>query len=98
MPIHTRVLTAAAMMLVLAAPAMAGEGQQRDPEGLVTAFPAGGPAYMTTVSDRGLLDEIAKMGIELPAGTMVAVHNGKAYLVKDARMADGKMLSEKVAR
>ena len=91
-----RALTLAVAMAAFVAPAFAGEGEQKISEGFVTAFPAAGPMFTTTVTDQGLLDDIAKMGIELPAGTMVAVHNGRAYLVKDVRMPDGKMMFDRI--
>lgn len=91
----TRALAIIALLAGFAVPAFAAEWVD---DGFMSMFAKNGHMYVGKVTDKALLEEIARTGIELPAGTMVAVHDGKAYLVKDIKMSDGKMMSDKVVR
>lgn len=93
---HLKYLVAAAALSgAFALPAFAGENNGFA-EGAVNVYMKDGGYVQTMVRDAKMLDDLVKGGTEIAAGSMVVMHNGKTYLVRDAKMSDGMMMSEKV--
>ena len=82
------------MSVALATPALAAE--RLDPmDGSVTIFTKTG-MMQTMVTDTAMLDQIIKGATVIDDHTMIVNHNGKMYLVKDTKLANGKMVSDTI--
>jgi hypothetical protein len=86
------VVAAMALSVVFAVPAFA-EGNGFN-DGFVTLFMKNGGFMQKALPDPKLLAELVKGGTEISPGSMVVMYNGKTYLVHDAKMASGTMMSE----
>ena len=77
---------AAAATMAVAAPAFAENAD------VMVVFPDGHTALMPV--DSSTADTAMKTATAITAPIMVMVSNGKAYMVSDSKMPDGKMLSD----
>ncbi len=82
------------MFGAMAVPAWAAE--RPDPmDGAVTVFTKTGMMHMM-MTDTAMLDDLVKGATVLDEHTMIINHNGKMYLVKDHKLATGRMAYEVV--
>ena len=83
--------TLAATLLIsgmFAVPAFADSGADHD---TFITFMHGGVMHMTMKSS-AMIDEAIKSGTLIDNKSIIIMHDGKTYLVKDMKMSDGHML------
>ena len=85
---------AGGVTLAMAAPSFADMGDHPLKQGEITVYSTSGAVTQMQVNDKAMLDEITKDATVLDDHTMVVMNNGKLYLVKDHKMANGKTVSE----
>jgi len=97
---RTAIATAAligSMNFAAATPVFAAMEEHTQKEGTITIYMATGAVMQGETADKAMLDEITRDATVLDDHTMVVMHNGKLFLVKDHKMSNGKMVSEIVA-
>lgn len=64
---------------------------------LVTMTSPTGTVIQKRMTDRAMMDMMVKEAAPMEAGTVMMMHNGKMYMMKDHKMPNGKMMSEILA-
>lgn len=89
-------MLALAAAFALSGPVLAqGEGMNLRESQVMLVMPDG-RVMMRTMKDRAAVEAMAKQGKQLAAGQMVVMSGGKLFIVEDAKMANGKMMSDEI--
>ncbi len=88
-----RLLASLAVLAALSAPVYAGESNGFT-EGAVTIYTRSGNVIHKMVTDMKMLDDLTRDAMVISDPPIIIEHNGKMYMVKDKKMANGKMMSE----
>lgn len=89
-----RSLTLAAFAsFALAAPALAQDTMMMKDNGAMMMSPTG-EMMMTETMDSAMMEMAMKTATAVEDGTIFFMSGGKLYMVEDAKMEDGRMMSE----
>ncbi len=88
-----RLLASLAVLAALSSPVYAGESNGFT-EGAVTIYTRSGNVIHKMVTDTKMLDDLTRDAMVISEPPIIIEHNGKMYMVKDKKMAGGKMMSE----
>ena len=89
-----KMTTLAATLLIagmFAAPAFAAGNGEHGSGDTFLMFTKGGVMQMAMNSDP-MIDDVVKSGMLIDDKSIIVMHNGKTYLVKDMKMSNGQML------